>query len=292
MRRIVPVIVAPLALFLASCGAGEPTAGGARTVADEPPAVSEPDPGQLYEVNATVLEDRTHGPMLCLGAILTSLPPQCGDVPIVGWDWQAVAGEEATGGTTSGSYHVVGRYDGKAFEVTEVGPYEDDPPALGTDPDFTTPCPEPAGGWTGLDHGTQEDARPVHAYARSQPDYVTSWVTHLRPAELEFGPVIANAVFTGDAERHEAEIRKVWAGPLCVVERDVPTARELARIRKEAEASLDELGLQMLWSEGPDVEPVIEIGVVLDVGGTGQATFDARYGPGVVRLVSALKPVS
>jgi hypothetical protein len=45
--------------------------------------------------------------------------------------------------------------------------------------------------------------------------------------------VIVNAVFTGDAELHEAEIRKVWDGPLCVVARDVPTARELARIRKE-----------------------------------------------------------
>lgn len=53
-----------------------------------------------------------------------------------------------------------------------------------------------------------------------------------------FGPVIVNAVFTGDRERHEAEIRSVWGGPLCVVEREVPTADELARIRKEAEAGL------------------------------------------------------
>jgi hypothetical protein len=87
-------------------------------------------------------------------------------------------------------------------------------------------------------------------------------------------------------------MRKVWGGPLCVVERDVPTADELARIRKEAEASVDELGLQMLWSEGPDVEPVIEIGVVVDVGGNGQAALDDRYGIGVVRLTPSLKPAS
>jgi len=110
--------------------------------------------------------------------------------------------------------------------------------------------------------------------------------------KAEFGPVIVNAVFTGDRERHEVEMRKVWGGPLCVVERDVPTADELARIRKEAEASVDELGLQMLWSEGPDVEPVIEIGVVVDVGGNGQAALDDRYGIGVVRLTPSLKPAS
>jgi hypothetical protein len=55
---------------------------------------------------------------------------------------------------------------------------------------------------------------------------------------------------------------------------------------------VDELGLQMLWSEGPDVEPVIEIGVVVDVGGNGQAALDDRYGIGVVRLTPSLKPAS
>jgi hypothetical protein len=40
------------------------------------------------------------------------------------------------------------------------------------------------------------------------------------------------------------------------------------------------------------VEPVIEIGVVADVGGKAQAALDARYGPGVVRLIPALKPLS
>jgi hypothetical protein len=293
MRRIVPVVVAPLALFLAACGADGPAAGGPSTAAEEPPpAASEPDPGQLYEVNAMVLEDGTHGPMLCLGGVLESLPPQCGDVPIASWDWQAVEGEETAGETTWGTYHVAGRYDGETFAVTDVGQYEEDPSAFGTSSDFTSPCREPAGGWIGLDQATQEDARPAHAYARSQPDYVTSWVTHLDPAALEFGPVIVNAVFTGDHKHHEAKIREVWDGPLCVVERDVPSARELGRIREEAEAGLGELGLRMLWSQGPGVEPVIEIGVVIDVEGKAQAALDARYGPGMVRLIPALRPVS
>ena len=296
MRTIAPVVL--LALLLSACGADSarsdrPAAGGATTAADEPPLVpSEPDTGQLYEANATVLEDKSHGPMLCLGGVLDSLPPRCGDVPIAGWDWQAVAGEETAGGTTWGMYHVVGRYDGENFAITDVGPYEDDQSASETDPDFTSPCPEPAGGWTGLDHTTQEDARPAIAYASSQPDSVTAWITHLEPPKLEFGPVIVNAVFTRNRERHEAEIRKVWHGPLCVVERDVPSARELGRIREEAEASLDELGLRMLWSSGPDVDPVIEIGVIVDLDGQAQAALDARYGAGTVRLIPALKAVS
>ena len=281
-------VVLVSALFLAACGAGDPSS----SAADEPPAtVSAPDPDQLYEVNTTVLEDRTHRPMLCLSGILESLPPQCGNVPIANWDWQAVSGEERLSGTIWGIYHVVGSYDGKAFTPIAVGPFKED--ASGpTDSDFSSPCPEPEGGWSGLEQATQEDARQAAAYARSQPDYVTSWVTHLEPAQAEFGPVIVNAVFTGDRERHEAGIREVWGGPLCVVEREVPSADELSRIRKEAEASLDDLGLKMLWSAGPSVEPVIEIGVVVDVEGKGQGALDARYGTGIVRLIPALKPAS
>jgi hypothetical protein len=288
MRISCSLVVLVSALFLAACGAGEPPS----SAADAPsPTVSGPDPNQLYEANTTVLEDRMHGPMLCLAGLLESLPLQCGNVPIANWDWEAVSGEERLSGTIWGSYRVVGSYDGSTFTLTAVGPYEEntsDP----TDSDFSSPCPEPSGGWSGLEQATQQDARPAAVYARSQPDYVTSWVTQLEPAKAEFGPVIVNAVFTGDRERHEVEMRKVWGGPLCVVERDVPTADELARIRKEAEASVDELGLQMLWSEGPDVEPVIEIGVVVDVGGNGQAALDDRYGIGVVRLTPSLKPAS
>jgi hypothetical protein len=288
MRISGSLVVFVSTLFLAACGGGDPPS----SAADEPsPTVPGPDPNHLYEVNTTVLEDRTHGPMLCLSGILESLPPRCGNVPIANWDWEAVSGEERISGTTWGNYHVVGSYDGSTFTLTAAGRLEEDTSGP-TDSDFSSPCPESSGGWSGLEQATQEDARPAAAYARSQPDYVTSWVTQLEPAKSEFGPVIVNAVFTGDRERHEAEMRKVWGGPLCVVERDVPTADELARIRKEAEASLGELGLQLVWSEGPDVEPVIEVGVVVDFGGKGQAALDARYGAGVVRLISSLKPAS
>ena len=240
-----------------------------------------------------MLDDRKKGPMLCLGGMLMSLPPQCGDVPIANWDWAAVEGAESSAGTTWGAYHVVGSYDGDTFTVTEVGPSEDMAPAEAPS-DFSSPCPEPEGGWPlprepGL--ATQEQAHVASAYATSQPDYVASWVTQLEPDLAEFGPVVFNAVFTGVVAHHEEELRKVWEGPLCVVGRDVPTAKELARIRKEVEAGLGELGLRMLWSQGPAVEPTVEIGVVADPDGAAQAALDERYGPGVVILRPALRPV-
>ena len=289
------MVLALLPLLLTACGAGTPDTRATGTREAERPPASQPEPAQVYEANGMVCDDGERGPMLWLGGIALVLgPPQCSGIPLVNWDWQAIEREERESGTTWGSYHVVGRYDGKTLAVTEVGPYEDDPPVFGTDPDTTSPCDEPEGGWAVPDpaHNTQNDVGAAAAYARSQPDYSTSWNIHLQPDLLEFSPVVFNAVFTGEAERHEAEIRKVSNGPLCVLSRDVPTARESRRIRKDVEAGLDELGLQMLWSAGPGVDPVIEIGVVADVGGKAQATFDARYGPGIVRVIPALRPAS
>lgn len=293
-RTILPLLAVTAAFLLPACGGQRSSGDGASARSDSAPAASTPVPGRLYEVNATVLEDGSRDPMLCLGGIATSLPPQCGDVPIADWNWRAVEGEEALGGTTWGSFHVVGRYDGETFTLREAGPYEDDAGASVPEIDFTSPCREPKGGWSGLVHATQADVPSADAYARSQPDYVASWITHLDPRRSSAAPVVFNAVFAGDAEQHEAEIGKLWSGPLCVVARDVPSARELSRIRSEAEARLDELGLRMLWSssQSPSIEQVIEIGVVVDVDGAGQAALDARYGPGVIRLVPALRPAS
>ena len=297
MLRLVCAVVAPLTLVLAACGADEPSASDATTTSSEQRlVVSDPDRPRLYEGNGMVCDDETAGPMLWLGGfrLMIEAPPTCGGIPLLNWDWGAVDGEASERGTTWGSYHVVGAFDGETLAVTEAVPYQDEPAIFGTNPDTSSPCEKPAGGWVVPDpaHNTQNDVGGAGEYTRSQPDYVASWNTHLAPERFEFSPVIFNAVFTGDAERHEAEIQKVWEGPLCVVARDAPTARELARIRKEVEAGLDELALEMLWSSGPGIEPVIEIGVVADIGGSGQAALDARYGPGLVRLIPALKPVS
>jgi hypothetical protein len=288
-------------LALGACGPVEPReTGSAPATRSEPPAAL----SELYEANGTVLENRggevgaAHGPALCVGMVLTSLPPQCGDVPITNWDWNAVSGEERRAGVIWGDYHVVGTYDGKRFTVTKVGPverteYVDD------DPRNELPCPEPAGGWDmsdpeAIDQG-QTDA--FFSYAQRQAEYVDGWVHQLLgPEELEGHeedelPVVPVAIFTGDSERHEAELRKRWPGDLCVVERDVRPYKELVKIRAKAEGDLERMGLQMLTSAGGSLGTAAEIEVVLDRGGKGQAEFDRRYGPGMIKLTSALQPV-
>lgn len=55
-----------------------------------------------------------------------SLPPQGGDVPLAGWDWNSVVGEESLNGTTwGGPWEVVGTWDGTTVTVTQ-------PPRPGT----------------------------------------------------------------------------------------------------------------------------------------------------------------
>jgi hypothetical protein len=104
---------------------------------------------------------------------------------------------------------------------------------------------------------------------------------------------IMNVVVSEDTAGAEAAIRAVWGGPLCVTEREGPTAQELAQIREEAERFIqEELGLRYLSSASGPVGLAAEIGVVVDPGGAGQAAVDERFGPGLVRLVPALTPVA
>ncbi|MGH3011465.1 MAG: hypothetical protein ACRDMY_06450, partial [Gaiellaceae bacterium] len=250
------------------------------------------------------MESPPHGPELCLGGVADSLPPQCGGVPIANWDWDAVEGEESASGTTWGDFHVVGTYDGEAFNVTDVGPYDPDEGDFGGGRDFTTPCPEPAGGWVPLDptRASDGDFENGAAVAAKRPDYVTLWVDYVgdhTPEELdallmEGKPVqqIMDVVVTEDVAGAEAAIREAWTGPLCVTQREGHTEDELIAIRQEAERFIqEELGLETTWSMDGDVGLAAEIGVVIDVGGAGQAALDERYGAGMVRLFPALRPL-
>ncbi len=263
------LVLASLALALAACGAESGPEPDREAAATPPPADT------LYEANTTVLEAGRAGPKLCLGGVRLSLPPQCGDVSVAGWSWDAVAGEESIGGTTWGEFDVVGTFDRDTFALVEAGPVRPDVGPSADDASSEPPCPEPEGGWivTNPETTTQEHVRLAEAYARREREYVASWVHHLQdPSELEAEeyeediPVVYVAIFTAAAERHEGALRERWEGPLCVVERELPSAREASRIRTQAEASLEELGLQMLWSDEGGLAEAATIGVVADPG--------------------------
>jgi len=227
-----------------------------------------------------------HGPELCLGGVAASDPPQCGGVPVSNWDWAAVDGEETRNGTTWGVFHLVGTYDDE-FTVTEVGPPEPSDDSFDWS-EFDSLCEPPPEGWPVTAWSDNTDA--VNGYVQAQPDYVRSWITYIKKPtdETDLGPFIFNVIFTGDADRHEAAIRELWSGPLCVVAQDVPSERDRGRIHAEVERDLEDMGLSIVWS---DLGQVVEFGVVLDRDGAAQAAFDERYGPGVVVITSELRPV-
>ena len=113
-RTLVRVsLAASIALLLGGCAgiAGGPQGG--------PPTFPTPFPTAPVEVQGlgTVL-DIDDSPELCLGAVAESYPPQCSGPPMVGWDWDAVDGEETANDVTWGAYAVWGEWNGETFTVT------------------------------------------------------------------------------------------------------------------------------------------------------------------------------
>lgn len=289
MRRLAAVLV--LALATAAC-AGVTPAGQIPDA--ETPDVGTPGTETRYEASVTVLQQGSDPAKLCWN-VATSYPPQCGDVPITNWSWEDVEGEERMSGVIWGRYHVVGTYDGEVFTVTETGPPW--PPPASRDDEIVTPCPEPEGGWTSSDpsRASESDVEAAAPGIRAEPDHAGMWIDHLgdppTEAPADSGDVILIAAFTGDLERHRAEISEVWGGPLCVVELE-RTLAELERIQRELhDWATTELGLHFLSWSPAESRNRVEATVVL-AGEDDQAALDERYGPGTVVLESALVPLA
>lgn len=280
-RVLAPAATSILLLVLGACGDRPADPAGPGTGAG---------PGR-YEADGTVLESPEHGPELCLGGVADSYPPQCSGLPIPNWDWSKVEGEESASGTTWGTFHLVGTYDGTAFTVLEVGAYE---PPVAASVDFTAPCPEPVGGWVAVDlaRATDADLRTVMHAAEGEPDSAGFWIDYVHePSErTPDGGIIAIAAFTGDLERHQVDLRELWGGPLCVTQHE-RTQAELNRIQRELSGEIgDGLGLQVTWSAGSVVDNRVEVGVIIAYP-EAVAAVEERYGAGAVLLMPALEPV-
>jgi hypothetical protein len=106
-------------VFTGCAGSAAPAADSAGS--DAPPTVPTTNPAAPGEVlgQGTVLQADGEEPMLCLGAVAESYPPQCTGPEIVGWDWAAVEGSESASGVTWGTYAVQGTWDGTALTVTQ-----------------------------------------------------------------------------------------------------------------------------------------------------------------------------
>ncbi len=246
-------------------GSGEPSVG----------AVPRPVPdGEVRTSGLVTVLDSGEGPELCLGAVAESYPPQCGGPRLEGFDFGDVGAEEASG-VTWGQYAVTGTYDGTTFTVTDAIPaalYDTmaEPEAGGLEPacdDATT---------TDADMATPEDMDATLAAASALPTYATAWLSN---------GTISVAV-TGDAEAAESTLRETWGGLLCVTVVEKSDA-DLNEVNQELQAAL---GDQLLTS-GSSAPDSLDAQVVYDDGSI-QEWADATYGDGLVRISSALVPVS
>jgi hypothetical protein len=263
------------------------------TNASEPSAPSL-EASRRYEANATVLQAAGKDPVICLGAVGFSLPPQCSGPPITNWDWSEAQNERSASETTWGVYHVVGTFDGERFTLTEPpGAEQPWPEARET---FDTQCETPAGGWKAPDPGRATDQARSDAIERAhrEPDLAGVWIDDRseRTGELQDPTtIVLNISFTGDLQRHEADLKEIWGGALCVSNAD-RSLEELRSIQGELTGRVaKELDVEMLSVGIDDGANVVDLKVVVVHADT-QARLNERYGESVVLVRGALRPVS
>jgi hypothetical protein len=189
-RSIRTLLAASAMLLIAGCaGQGGSTGGTGAEWEPEAPAL----PAEVTAVGTVLELDGT--PMLCLGAIAASYPPQCSGPIVVGWDWAAVDGEETASDVTWGAYAVWGDWDGDTFTVTRE-------PILAAlyDPmlDPTTPNP-----W--------DDSLPPGALPESEAAGVQAELDEALPGLLSSsfvnGRVVVEVMFDDGTLQHSVDAR-------------------------------------------------------------------------------------
>lgn len=266
--------------------------------------------GQELYGYGTVFSKPGADPVLCLGAVAMSMPPQCDGPPIVGWDWtKARAGVGSYNGYRWVDAFVVGTYDGTRFTLTRppvsradwAGPLPVDP--LGTP---TSPCPTPRDGWeivdpakatsTALDQAVTTVQRlPGFAGLRFDPAPVgptaaPGMTLSSGPSEAPQSPqsTILTVWVAGDPTATQRAIRAVWGGMLCVA--TAPRSdQELQALMNRVSGRFAELGV--LSMDRDVATGVVRVVVVHDDGMLLQRRLDADYGVGRVSVTSALKPM-
>jgi len=246
-----------------------------------------------------VLDKEGVGPQLC-SYLLESLPPQCQGVPVQGLDWADIPWAETAGDTTWADARLVGYFDGETFTLSRP-PAESEPVIPPDEDPFATPCSEPDGGWVVTDPAlaTEEAFGAAQRYAEGQADYSSLWIDYLMdpPDETDLGPAafVLNVRFTGDLAGHEAALREIYGGPLCVTQ-GTRTQAELEAILAGVGVALDSAEARAAGIFGPvsayaiDTMREVVVATVFLVTEGGQAWADERWGPGLVDISGMLMP--
>lgn len=248
-------------------GAGDPVGpgdAGATTTQTRPRATGPGptgEPGQVYGTFGTILQEPGGDPMLCVGGVAESYPPQCGGPVLVGLDWSDVTDREEASGVTWGTGWAVGTYDGT--QVTLTRPVSADPPEglpEREDPyatDFSTLCEDPY---------EQGDA----AFATESPEGMAGQEALIRQAEGLDGYVtlylspdqqVFNVVVNQDAPAAREALREVWGGGLCVAEQDAPTEQDSRAAQEELAELWEPLGLLGVGTSGVDGRLIVDVTV-------------------------------
>jgi len=105
------------------------------------------------------------------------------------------------------------------------------------------------------------------------------------------GEFVLNVAFTGNPARHQAQLRPLWGGRLCVP-RQQRTYRELLRIQRQVQGSAGkELGLRVLGTSIDEYANAVDLQVVV-LEERERAALEARYGGGAVETTAALTPLA
>ncbi len=237
----------------------------------------------------TVIDDGN--PLICPGGVMTSLPPQCEGVPLLGLDWSTVDWAETAGGVRWADFTLIGTYDGGAFELTRPP----EPPLWGEETPFSTPlpCEEPEGGWKIINAATADRDGAAVGYAQAQPEFMGNW-SHRLPADAAAYSVKV-FTFTGELVEHEQAIRNIYGGPVCVGLADHSLA-ELEAIRHEVQEVIvspqaEAAGIYLMNGQYGDTIDILTGSIefyVLAADAGGQGWLDAQFGQGVVGLHSLL----
>jgi hypothetical protein len=299
MRSLRGALLSLLLVVAVACGeasptgapAGPPSAPTPTTTATMPPP--QRDETQEYRTGATILEAGDSGPQLCF-AVAESYPPQCSGPEIVGWDWDAVAGEESASGVTWVDAVLTGTWDGERFTVTRpaeaVSVWPEPPPG---DPDeFAPGCEHPD--VVDPSHGQDEVDAVIAPLERAG----VSSIRVSDPSGPWDGPfVLTVLVPPGRGAEVTALIRRDYLGALCVVERDLPTMDELQALQDEVDAATTnddgsprDTPLGAGLGSAPDTERGIVVVQVIVADETARSWARERWGDRVL-LEGMLQPV-
>lgn len=283
-----------LAGALTACGGPTGSAPSLRTPSAAPDLHTSAT-GEVWTRAMVRQGSPSEDPVLCVGAIMESYPPQCaGHVRLVGWDWGDVTNETVVSGVTwVDTTYVTGTFEDGTFTLTRP-PSEFPPPGAVLESPAATDehpqlCDDPMRGADGsAAAGIRADNRAKDALGRqleTMDGYVSSWVSDRR--------AFMNVVVTGGADQALTELRRFWAGKLCVEQRDVaPRAEMLAAL--DALVTMPRSPHQCLGG-GPGTDGRLHVSVTLADPDTVAAISRAVapwLAPDEVVIASRLRPVS